>query len=431
MSRREILSGWGRTAARTCTVYEGTAAELPARLQAAGTRGVCMRGSGRGYGDCAVNGGGEVYHLGGGDIRIDPTTGLAVVGGGCALRELRRIAAEHGLAVPVVPGTEEVTVGGMIAADIHGKNHHQAGSIGAWVRRIALLDGDGVMREVRPGSDEFAATVGGMGLTGAICEAEIELQRVPGHSILQTGSRHRRLSDVIAAMREADAATFSVAWLDLAERHARGTVLRGEWCATHTHKGRERGAVHVPQTGVNFVQRASVRAFNAAWWQRARLDERERVVPMRAFFHPLDGVGSWNRLYGANGFIQYQFVVPEHSLATLERIVEDLVRRGVATPMVVLKRFGTASGSMLSFPIEGWTLAVDIAADVDGLAHILWRYDDWVAEAGGRVYLAKDACLRETHVAAMYPELPAWRAVRATLDPRRVYQSDLARRLGL
>lgn len=401
------------------------------RLQVVGARGVCVRGAGRGYGDCAVNGGGEVYRLTSGDIRIDPTTHVAIVGGGRTLRDVRRAAQPHGLAVPVVPGTEEVTVGGMIAADIHGKNHHQAGSIGAWVRRIVLLDGEGVMRDVRPGSAEFAATVGGMGLTGVICEAEIVLQRVPGHSILQTGSRHRRLGDVIDAMREADTATFSVAWLDLAEQHARGTVLRGEWCAERTQRGREHNAVHVPALGVNFVQHASVRAFNAAWWQRARLDERERVVPMRAFFHPLDGVGSWNRLYGANGFIQYQFVVPEHSLATLEHIVEDLVRRKVATPMVVLKRFGAASGSMLSFPIEGWTLAVDIAAGVEDLAHILWRYDDWVAEAGGRVYLAKDACLRATHMATMYPELSAWRAVRDGLDPRRVYQSDLARRLGL
>lgn len=412
-------------------MHTGTAAELPARLQAIGARGVCMRGAGRGYGDCAVNGGGEVYHLAGGEIRIDPTTGVAVVGGGCALRDVRRVAQQHGLAVPVVPGTEEVTVGGMIAADIHGKNHHQSGSIGAWVRRIVLIDGEGVVRDVRPGSDTFDATVGGMGLTGAICEAEIALQRVPGYSILQTGSRHERLADVIEAMREADAATFSVAWLDLAEQHARGTVLRGEWCGGPTQRRRERAAIHVPTLGVNFVRRTSVRAFNAAWWQRARLDERERVVPMRAFFHPLDGVGSWNRLYGAGGFLQYQFVVPEHSLATLERIVEDLVRREVATPMVVLKRFGAASGSMLSFPIEGWTLAVDIAGGVEGLAQILWRYDDWVAEAGGRVYLAKDACLREAHVATMYPDLPAWRAVREVLDPRRVYQSDLARRLGL
>lgn len=431
MSGAEILSGWGRTAARMCTVYAGTAADLPVALKAAGARGVCMRGSGRGYGDCAVNGGGEVYRLEGGEIRIDPAAAVAVVGGGCTLREVRRAAQQHGLVVPVVPGTEEVTVGGMIAADIHGKNHHQSGSIGAWVGRIVLLDGAGVQRDVRPGSDAFAATVGGMGLTGAICEAEINLQRVPGYSILQTGSRHRRLGDVIGAMREADAATFSVAWLDLTERHARGTVLRGEWCDGRAHGGWKRSAVHVPEMGANFVRRASVQAFNAAWWQRARLDERERVVPMHKFFHLLDGVGSWNRLYGTDGFIQYQFVVPEHSLATLERIVADLVRREVATPMVVLKRFGAASGSMLSFPIEGWTLSVDIPAGVEGLAALLWRYDDLVAEAAGRVYLAKDACLRETHMAAMYPELPAWRATRDMLDPRRVYQSDLARRLGL
>jgi len=434
--RDETLSGWGNTPKRRCRLETGEDAQLEGILRVGETRALCLRGMGRSYGDSAVLGGGLVYQLNPrGDTKMvfNLETRTVSVDAGVRLADLVAAAGEHGLVVPVVPGTANVSIGGMIAADIHGKNHHKAGSFANFVNRIEILDGAGNRRILHRGEENFDATTGGMGLNGAITRAEVSLEAVPGPYITQRGVRAENFHGVCETMLKTEEATFTVAWLDLSNRRARGTVLYGNWAEGGGWSKKSRGGVRkiVPTLPVSMVHPGSVRAFNELWWAKGRFDEREKIVPMRAFFHPLDGVEQWNRLYGPKGFIQYQFVVPPGRIDVLEAVVEDLVRRKVGTPMVVLKRFKESEGGHLSFPIEGWTLAVDISAGVDQLPRILWGYDDMVAEAGGRVYLAKDACLQRDHVETMYPKISRWRQLCLETDPMGVFQSDQSRRLGL
>lgn len=438
-NKLQPLSGWGNVAKRWCELQTGDADGLQKTIQnkttqSKDTQGICMRGMGRGYGDCATNGGGVVYQLQtGGDVHIDVERNLMTAPAGTSLKDAVVAAAGHKMVIPVVPGTQQVSIGGMVAADIHGKNHHRLGSLGNRVRGIVYMDGTGEVRTTRPGEDAFLAIVGGMGLIGAIVSVDIELQPTKGPYIAQKSEQADTFGGVVEALLRADEHEFSVAWLDLLDKKGRGSVLSGDWAEGDGWEGWRvaKRRLRTPQLPYSLINVASVAAFNAAWWFREQKNCGERLVPMEKFFHPLDGVDMWNRVYGRRGFVQYQFAVEEGRLDVVERVIQDLVKRRIGTPMVVLKRFGEHNGAYLSFPRRGWTLAVDIPAGVDNLAHILWRYDEWVAEAGGAVYLAKDSCLRSTHVEAMYPNLPQWRKIRAELDPKGVFQSDLGRRLGL
>lgn len=441
VAKLEPLSGWGNATKSWCEARAGDASGLQKTIQnkieqPANTQGVCMRGMGRGYGDCATNGGGIVYRLQteeSGAFCVDAGRNSMIVPAGALLKDVVAAAAKSKMVVPVVPGTQQVSLGGMVAADIHGKNHHRAGSIGNWIHEITYIDGRGELRSARPGEEAFLAIVGGMGLVGAIVSVEIGLQTTMGPYITQKSGQADTFSGVVDALRQADEHEFSVAWVDLLDKKGRGSVLSGNWAeAGGWEKWKpSRSRLKTPKMPHNLINAASVAAFNAAWWARERRRHGERLVPMEQFFHPLDGIDLWNRVYGRRGFVQYQFVVGEERLDVVEVVVHDLIKRRIGTPMVVLKRFGDHNGAHLSFPRRGWTLAVDIPAGVENLAHILWRYDDWVAEAGGAVYLAKDSCLQPTHLASMYPNLPRWQKIKKELDPQGVFQSDLGRRLGL
>lgn len=437
------LSGWGRAEHKMCEVVHGGVAELRSSLTARPRRGVCMRGAGRGYGDCATNGGGIVHILGkedasGTDMEINPANMVATVGSGVLLRDLYVAAGEHGLVIPVTPGTRCVSVGGMLAADVHGKNHHLAGSIFNHVESVEILDGRGVVHTLQPSDERFWFLAGAMGAGAAILKASIRLERTPSPRIRQRTRLGRDFHEVVATMRDEDFLPFTVAWLDLANKNGRGIVNSGDWStedswdAENFTKEMTGGRLQINRSSpFNLINRLSIRAFNQAWWGKAKMGEGESTVGLGEFFHPLDGIGGWNNLYGNGGFIQYQFVVPEYNFWVLERIVEDLIRRKIGSPMVVLKRFGRGNLGYMSFPMEGWTLAVDIPAGVEGLGSILGGYDDLVASGGGRVYLAKDHNMAKRHIPVMYPEFDKWAALRDGLDPDGVYQSDLLRRLGM
>jgi decaprenylphospho-beta-D-ribofuranose 2-oxidase len=446
--RTELLTGWGRTSPTAARVRTPASPEDVARaLAEAGPRGALVRGLGRSYGDIAQNAGGLVLDLTrlSGVERLDTRAGTATVLAGTSIDDLLRSLVPGGWFVPVTPGTRFVTIGGAIANDVHGKNHHRDGSFGAHVVAFDMLTSDGTVRTVTPRSDPdaFAATVGGIGLTGAILRATIRLLPIRTSRVRVDTERAADLDDLMARMAAGDDAyRYSVAWLDCLTRGrslGRGVLTRGDHAEPGELGARDarsplayapRALPAVPPGVPRLVSPLAARAFNEAWFRRAPRERRSELQSIPSFFHPLDAVTAWNRLYGRAGFVQYQFAVPFGAERVIQRVIEALVAANVPSFLGVLKRFGPGAG-MLSFPIAGWTLAIDVPAGVPGLQALLARFDEDVAEAGGRLYLAKDARLDARLLAAMYPELRRWRELRDRLDPNHLWRSDLARRLGL
>jgi decaprenylphospho-beta-D-ribofuranose 2-oxidase len=437
--RGTLLTGWGRTAPSAARVQvPASAADVATVVRAAPVRGLVARGLGRSYGDAAQNAGGVVL-----DMRriasvgaVDPVSGSINCGAGTSLDALLRAVVPQGWFPPVMPGTRNVTLGGAVAADVHGKNHHRDGSLGHHVSSMSIVDGRGEAATLVPRSESFWATVGGMGLTGMITDVTLMLRAIPSSWMTVDTYRTADLEETMARLVDADACRrYSVAWIDCLTRGAtmgRGIVTAGD------HAPREFGYEYAPRKIVaapgwvpgRLLNTATIAAFNEAYFRAAPRQRRAHPRRIAEFFHPLDAIGRWNRLYGACGFVQYQFVTPAASVVS--EVVASLAAARVPSFLGVLKRFGAGNDrAALSFPASGWTLALDLPARVSGLAGLLDGLDERVAASGGRVYLAKDARLRPDLFRAMYPQLAGWRQQRASLDPHRVFQSDLARRLDL
>ncbi len=447
---RARLWGWGRTNPTVADEVTVDARTLVATLKEAGPRGALARGLGRSYGDAAQNGGGVVLRLaaGAGDVLLDGTRGTATVGAGVSIDELLTVIVPRGYFVPVTPGTRFVTIGGAIASDIHGKNHHVDGSLGNHVESITMMLANG--SEVVVGPDRnpglFWATIGGMGLTGVMLDATIRLLPIETSRMRVDTSRVADVDALFATMSEGDDdVRYSVAWIDLMAkgRHLGRSVLsRGEHArltdldanqavAPFAYGPHQLIAVPplVPPVGV--LNHASIAAFNEFWFRKAPKQRIGEIQGIGAFFHPLDLVGSWNRLYGRRGMVQYQFVVPFGQEDAMRTVVERLSASGAASFLAVLKRFGAANPAPLSFPQAGWTLALDVPAASRGLGDLLHGLDRVVLDAGGRHYFAKDAHMTPDAVRRGYPRFDEWKAIRDSVDPHRVFQSDLGRRLGL
>ena len=447
---RAHLWGWGRTNPTVADEVTVDATTLAATLKEAGARGALARGLGRSYGDAAQNGGGVVLRLaaGAGDMLLDETRGTATVGAGLSIDELLTVIVPRGYFVPVTPGTRFVTIGGAIASDIHGKNHHVDGSLGNHVESITMMLADGSTVVVGPdrSPDLFWATIGGMGLTGVMLDATIRLLPIETSRMRVDTSRVADVDALFATMSEGDDdVRYSVAWIDLVAkgRHLGRSVLsRGEHALLADLDAKQSVAPFaygphqliavpplVPPMGV--LNHASIAAFNEFWFRKAPKQRVGEIQGIGAFFHPLDLVGSWNRLYGRRGMVQYQFVVPFGQEDAVRMVVERLSASGAASFLAVLKRFGAANPAPLSFPQAGWTLALDVPAASRGLGDLLHGLDRVVLDAGGRHYFAKDAHMTPDAVRRGYPRLDEWKAIRDSVDPDRVFQSDLGRRLGL
>ena len=449
-SRQLELSGWGRTAPTAATVVDADADELDAGLLdvLAEPRGIIARGMGRAYGDAAQNGGGTVVRLAPGPILLDPRAGTVQVGAGVSLDELLRHVVPRGFFVPVSPGTRFVTVGGAIASDIHGKNHHADGTFGAHVDAMTMLLADGTRRTITSASDPLLwwATIGGMGLTGIIVEATVRLLPIETSRCLVLTERVPNLDSLLERMESGDHLhRYSVAWVDMVATGAhlgRAVLTRGDH-ATYDELVAEKpaagadplafspsGLAAVPRGVPNVLNRLAVRTFNEMWYRKAPVSHLG-LETITGFFHPLDMVGDWNRLYGRSGFLQYQFVVPFEAVETLRTIVGTVAASGHASFLAVLKRFGPESGGLLSFPTPGWTLTLDLPAGVAGLGGLVGDLDRMVLDAGGRHYLAKDATATPEIIRAGYPRLDEWLEVRRSVDPTGRWISDQARRLDL
>ena len=420
-------AGWGRALRASGTVARPEAMATLAALEAAPAFG--MR---RSYGDAALNHGGRAIDMSGLDrfLAFDPETGVLEVEAGARIGDIAAAFAPRGFLPAVMPGTGFATVGGCIAQDVHGKNHHHAGSFGAHVSEIVLLQNGAELR-AEPGSALFRATVGGLGQTGPILRAKLRLGRCKGDLMLVTERRARSWEEHLALL-DASTATYTVGWIDATATGAalgRGIIEEGEVGAGIVPK-RPRNA-RVPMDAPHFALSAPVvRAFNWAYFRRVPAAGRTVVKPMADFFFPLDKIHDWNRLYGKRGFHQFQCVVPLAAAPALRAMVARIATSGLASPLAVLKRMGPGRAGYLSFPMEGYTLAVDFpnrAAARD----LIRQLEAETAAAGGRLYFAKDALAEGTRMAAMYPELGAWQAEVAKADPSRAYETDLVRRLNL
>lgn len=449
--RRGPLTGWGRTGATVAHIVRPP--DIPtaaAALLDAGPRGATARGLGRAYGDAAQNGGGLVLDATAIDFigPIDPETGAVDVGGGTSLGALITAAIAVGWFIPVTPGTRHVTIGGAIASDVHGKNHHVEGTFTQHVESITLLLPSGETRVITPESDHplFWATAGGMGLTGVIVEARIRLTPAATRFITVDTYRTNDLDQTMSLMADYDTRThYSVAWIDLVTagaRMGRGVLTCGDHAPLEALEESKRGDARrwkprpappaPPIFPSQVVNQLTSRMFNELWFRKAPAERLGELLPLETFFYPLDIVDQWNRVYGPRGFLQWQCVIPFGEEARLHRLVEAFVHGPVPATLAVLKRFGAANPGHLSFPMPGWTLAVDLpAARGDVLTSFLDGLDREVADGGGRIYLSKDARMRPEWLDVMYPRIDEWREVQSRVDPQGRLTSDLDRRLGI
>jgi FAD/FMN-containing dehydrogenase len=389
---------------------------------------------GRSYGDSCLNAGGALLDVA--DLRrfiaFDESQALLRCEAGVTLAEVLSVVLPRGCFVPVLPGTQWVSVGGAIANDIHGKNHHRAGTFGAHVTCLELLrsSGERILCSPERNADLFRATIGGLGLTGLILWAEVRLKRVPGAAIAMERIRFAGLEEFLHLSGQDQEYEYTVAWVDClarGQRLGRGLFMRGDHVSEplppkEAHGPRLRVPLDLPS---GFVNRVTTALFNAVYYRSQLRAKQRKTVPYASFFFPLDKVGDWNRLYGRGGFFQYQCVIPDDARRTIATLLDQISRSPETPSLAVLKRFGSIkSPGLLSFPRPGLTLAVDFANRGPATLALFDKLDHLVAEVGGAVYPAKDARMSATSFRRFFP---AWESFAQHVDPK--FSSSFWRRV--
>jgi decaprenylphospho-beta-D-ribofuranose 2-oxidase len=435
-----VLGGWGRAPlAKVAAFRPERIGELRQALVKSIDSGVVARGGGRSYGDQALNAGGAVVLTERLDrvLGFDPETGVLIAEPGLTFDALLRLFLARGWQAPVSPGTGFATLGGAIANDVHGKNHDRSGGFGDHVQWLDLMLADGSTRRVSPAEDEalFRATIGGMGLTGVITALAVKLMKVPSNAVDLVERRIDDLDGFMAALAEARATAFySVGWIDAlarGRRLGRGILETADPAPAGLTAGaprRRRVPIDFPGFALNPL---SVRLFNAGYFRRVPVSGRRRRETVSQFLYPLDGLLDWNRIYGRRGFHQFQCVIPDAEAARgIVRLLEAVSATGAASFLAVLKTLGGEGRGMLSFPLRGFTLALDLPRRADTPA-LFGRLERLTLDHGGRIYLAKDALVSADGFARMYPRLSEFRRVLEAVDPKSRFSSDMARRLLL
>ncbi|WP_339695193.1 FAD-binding oxidoreductase [Celeribacter baekdonensis] len=425
-------TGWGRARVASGLVARPERRSTLSR-DLAETRAPAF-GMRRSYGDVALNDEGRAYDMTRLDrvIAFDPATGGVEVEAGMPIGDLGRAFANKGWIPPVMPGTGFATVGGCIANDVHGKNHHVMGSFGQHVTAITLIQG-AKTRKITPKSapDLWQATVGGLGQTGVIASAKLQLMPCKGDMMVLTERRIDGLDAFLVAFDESRT-DYTVGWVDATAtgaRLGRGILEEGE-ITSGINKSRD-AVKSVPFNAPSWALSAPVvRVFNEVYFRRVPAKGRTSVKPITEPFFPLDAIHNWNRLYGKRGFHQFQCVVPMDQVEVLRMMLTRIGTSGLASPLAVLKKMGTGRGGYMSFPMEGYTLAVDFP-NRDGAEEVISELTDMAHDAGGRIYFAKDSVASAAQIAGMYPDQDTWAKAVAKADPERTFETDLVRRLGL
>lgn len=440
------LSGWGRTPTADCAVQRPRDAQALEKALAGTAGNLIARGNGRAYGDSALNRTNTI------DMRsldrilaFDAGTGQVVAEAGVMLADLIEVFLPRGWFPAVTPGTKFVTIGGAIASDVHGKNHHKDGSFGAFVDWIDVLGADGRVRRAsrEDEADLFAWTLGGMGLTGVILRAGLRLAPVQSGWIRQTMTPAPDLATAMALFEQAQDATYSVGWIDClatGKHTGRSLVMLGEHATeaelgareqadrwAEKHKRAKTVPVDFPGFALNGL---SVRAFNTLYYANGKRQAGEALIDYDSYFYPLDAILEWNRIYGRKGFAQFQCVLPlEASQAGLTRLLNQIAKSGQGSFLAVLKRMG-AQRSRFSFPMEGYTLALDFPMRRSTPA-LFAELERIAIDHGGRFYLAKDSQLTPERLRLSDPRTAAFTAMRDDSGASARFQSLQSERLGL
>jgi decaprenylphospho-beta-D-ribofuranose 2-oxidase len=437
------LSGWGRFPVVDCKLINARE-ELDVIRAVKENASLIARGNGSSYGDAALNPRATLSMLKMNRfLNFDPQTGVLECEAGVLLSDILSVFVPRGWFPPVTPGTKFVTVGGMIAADVHGKNHHKEGSFGCFVQSLRLVMADGSISTCsrEENSDVFHATIGGTGLTGVIASATFRLRNIETAYIRKTVRRLPNLDGMLQVFDEAQDAPYSVAWIDCLSQGTemgRGVLFTGR----HLRRDelpkdlrsnpltiRPRRTLPVPfAPPISLLSRWLVAEFNKFYYRRQK--PGDRVVDYDRFFYPLDALAHWNRIYGRRGFIQFQCVVPKaRGAAALKAILEKVAVSGQGSFLAVLKLLG-ASSRYLSFPMEGYTLALDFPVSERTLA-LQAELDRLVSDAGGRLYFAKDARASSAAAQSGYVELAAFSSLRDSIGAKSRFTSLLSERAGL
>lgn len=426
------FDSWGRVLRRS------RAAAHPAEFGGSAPGGFLPYGNGRSYGDSCHNDRGHLLPMrpGAAISAFDPDTGILTADAGVLLSEILAAVMPHGFFLEVTPGTAQVTLGGAIANDVHGKNHHRRGTFGRSVVAFSLLGSDGVRKTCSPESNAavFEATIGGMGLTGIIETATIRLMPVPSANVRQTAFRFSSIDGYFDAIDDIDAThEYSVAWIDQLARGSnlgRGVLMAGD----HAEDGGPAKPPSAPRLAVpfsppvNLLNRLTLKAFNELYFGRAPKQRKTGIVAWSSYFHPLDAITGWNRLYGPRGLFQHQSVYPtENARETTIALIECAQKHGAASFLTVLKRFGdTPSPGLMSFPRPGFTLTLDFANSGAQTLRMLEALDEIVMTAGGALNPYKDQRMSPRMFEASFPQ---WRDMEAMRDP--AVMSDFWRRTAM
>lgn len=435
MRKRPVvkLHSWGKFPTYQPKPY-AFSSEAEAKVLLADTEQTIAYGNGRSYGDSALNQ--DVLYTRKLDnfIYFDDKCGIIQVQAGVLLAEILNVSVSKGWFLQVTPGTKLITVGGAIASDVHGKNHHFAGCFSESVLMLKLLMADGTIKIVRKGEELFHATCGGMGLTGLILEATLQLKKINSKYINQTTIKTNNLQETFSAFEQYKNEPYSVAWIDCLEKgnHLGKSILMfGDFANDGDLSYRDKPKKTIPFNFPSFVlNKQSVKAFNWLYYMKA-VNASQQKVDIDTFFYPLDAINNWNRIYGKNGFTQYQFILPkDSSYEGLEQVLTAISASGKGSFLAVLKLYGPANQNWLSFPTEGYSLALDFKIE-PSLFPLLNKLDEIVVQLGGRIYLAKDARVPRNIFEQGYPKVNEFREFRKQHSMNKKFQSLQSLRLGL